>query len=384
MARARTKITPAYFKWRKGRPRWEPGPRLRAAGHKGRDLKDEAGNWLGLEAAIAAADAINAEVDVWRATGTRRLRPQVPLKSEYCCDALWQRYLASPSWANLKPKTQEDYHSKANVFLAAFGDYHVKAIRKPHLYAFWEQLHRERGHTMANGVMTVVSSLFSYAERIGWRDEETNPAKKMQRQRPPPRLVLYLPNELEALVLAADRIGFPEIGDATVIALHSGQRLSDVLAMPPRLFEEHRINLRQFKHGALIDAPMTDVLQTRISAIRVRWQRLGVLSRDTIVARADGREHTPRSFNSAWRNVRAAAAIEIASVADKNFQDLRDTAVTRLALADCSMAEISAITGHTMQSINQIMRHYLVLQPEMADSAIAKLQAWIAKEGIAI
>lgn len=50
---------PAYFKWRSGRPRWEPGPSLRAKGVRGRDLKDTKGLWLNAEDAIAAADMIN-------------------------------------------------------------------------------------------------------------------------------------------------------------------------------------------------------------------------------------------------------------------------------------------------------------------------------------
>lgn len=55
---------PAYFKWRGGRPRWEPGPSLRARGIRGRDLKDVSGNWLDEEDAIAAARAINETVSV--------------------------------------------------------------------------------------------------------------------------------------------------------------------------------------------------------------------------------------------------------------------------------------------------------------------------------
>lgn len=51
--------TPTYFIWRNGRPRWEPGPTLRAKGARGCDLKDESGNWLSLGAAIDAAQKLN-------------------------------------------------------------------------------------------------------------------------------------------------------------------------------------------------------------------------------------------------------------------------------------------------------------------------------------
>jgi hypothetical protein len=72
------------------------------------------------------------------------------------------------------------------------------------------------------------------------------------------------------------------------------------------------------------------------------------------------------------------------AILEKKIQDLRDTAVTRLALAECDLVQISAITGHSIHSIPQILKHYLVMQPEMADAAINKLTIWLKKEGIAI
>src|SRR5215207_2789298 len=69
-------IKVAYLKWRSGRPRWEPGPGLRAQNFKGRDLKDEAGRWLGLEAAIAASQELNREVGEWRRNGAPRRAPR--------------------------------------------------------------------------------------------------------------------------------------------------------------------------------------------------------------------------------------------------------------------------------------------------------------------
>jgi integrase len=64
------------------------------------------------------------------------------------------------------------------------------------------------------------------------------------------------------------------------------------------------------------------------------------------------------------------------SLADARDQDLRDTAVTWLARAGCTMPEIAQITGHSLQSIQQTLKHYLASHPEIADHAIAKLVAW--------
>ena len=65
-------------------------------------------------------------------------------------------------------------------------------------------------------------------------------------------------------------------------------------------------------------------------------------------------------------------------------QDLRDTAITRLALASCTAMEIHAITGHDLETIHRVMKHYLARTDALADAAITKLKTWMNDEGIAL
>lgn len=384
-----------YFKWRDGRPRWEPGPDLRHAGAKGRDLKDDTGQWLALEPAIAAARALTAAAAAGRVDG--RMPPTLKRapKTGRTCAALWQRWRLSPEFSRLAPKTRADYAVKIGVFLdREFGDAPLAAITKPMLKGLWEELYHDRGHHMANAVLASVSSMITYAEGIGWRGENTNPARNMRRPKPAERRVLILPAECAHLVATADAMGHVSIGDAIVIALHSGQREGDVLAMPPRVFAEDRVRLTHFhsgrgqaKTGALLDAPMTEALAFRIAAIRARWHAAGVVSRETMVARElDGAPYDQSAFQKLFATVRAEAAKKdgFAALAAKRFQDLRDTAVTRLALADCTIPQIGAITGHSPKTITTVIQHYLVMQPEMADAAISKLQTWLDANKVAI
>ena len=49
-----------------------------------------------------------------------------------------------------------------------------------------------------------------------------------------------------------------------------------------------------------------------------------------------------------------------ADLGDLHFHDLRGTAVTRLALAGCTVPEIAAITGHSLKDVEAILdAHYL-------------------------
>ena len=55
-----------------------------------------------------------------------------------------------------------------------------------------------------------------------------------------------------------------------------------------------------------------------------------------------------------------------------------------MARAGATLPEIASITGHSLRSIHQILQHYLAITPELADSGIAKLIAWMEKEKIVV
>jgi len=62
-------------------------------------------------------------------------------------------------------------------------------------------------------------------------------------------------------------------------------------------------------------------------------------------------------------------------VTDLTFHDLRGTAVTRLAVAKCTVPEIASITGHSLKEVGSILdSHYLHRDPALGESAIQKLE----------
>jgi integrase len=413
------KLVVPYLKMRPGpngdRPRWEPGPALRKAGFSGRDLKDDLGEWLSEEAAIAKARALNAEVEEWKKTGKAKVGKPLKKKHPRSCQQLFELWSGPKhvEFGLLGKNTQDDYITKARQFLNiaidpktgdvgedvaggdTFADIHVGAITRRHLKNLWRELYRDRGHAMANGVLRVVSIMMTFAVDEEWRRD--NPASKLKIKQTAPRQVLWLPDELELIVKTADEMGKFSIGDAVIVALHAGQRQGDTLALPERIFDESRVRLSQLKSNgkARIDAPMTPALLARLAEIKARRAggKVHALDRPLIQRDTDGTPHDDRHyFGKQFRLVRDAAADKMGEdgkplcphIADKNFQDLRDTAVTRLALAGCTLPEIAAITGHDTESITRIIKHYLVLQPAMADAAIGKLTAWLEREAIAI
>ena len=63
-----------------------------------------------------------------------------------------------------------------------------------------------------------------------------------------------------------------------------------------------------------------------------------------ILTNSDGKPWTPDGFRASW-----GKACKPAGVVGVTFHDLRGTAVTRLALAGCTEAEIATITGHSLR-----------------------------------
>jgi hypothetical protein len=60
--------------------------------------------------------------------------------------------------------------------------------------------------------------------------------------------------------------------------------------------------------------------------------------------------------------------------ADVRFNDLRGTAVTRLALAGCTVPQIAGFTGHSLKDVERILQaHYLGGKFELAEQAMTKL-----------
>src|SRR5262249_45044196 len=81
------------------------------------------------------------------------------------------------------------------------------------------------------------------------------------------------------------------------------------------------------------------------------------------------------AFRSSW-----GIAAPKAGIVGVTFNDLRGTAVTGLALVDCTEPQIATIIGHSLSNVRSILdKHYLHRDIELARSAITKLEMGYAK-----
>lgn len=75
-------------------------------------------------------------------------------------------------------------------------------------------------------------------------------------------------------------------------------------------------------------------------------------------------------FRASWRKLCAKAKIK-----GLTFHDLRGSAVTRLAQAGATAAEIASVTCHSLADVHAILdRHYLGDRASLAETAIRRLE----------
>jgi len=160
-----------------------------------------------------------------------------------------------------------------------------------------------------------------------------------------------------------------ELQAALLLALWTGQRQGDLLRLTWTDYDGTYIRMRQSKgRGSKgrrrVTIPVGPPLKEALDAA-LKEKRSAV----TILVNSFGRPWTEDGFRTSWDK-----AFRKTSLKDLHFHDLRGTAVTRLALSNCSVPEIASITGHSMKTVQEILdAHYLGGRVELAESAIKKL-----------
>jgi integrase len=178
---------------------------------------------------------------------------------------------------------------------------------------------------------------------------------------------VYRSNRIDNVWSEEDEAAFlavapPHIGIAFTLALWTGQRQGDLLRLVWTAYNGVSIRLRQRKTGARVDIPVGAPLK----ALLDETAKTAV----TILTTTKGTAWTESGFRSSWRKACHKAGVE-----GLTFHDLRGTAVTRLAVAGCSTAEIAAITGHKLNNVAAILdAHYLSRDKALGLSAIRKLE----------
>lgn len=274
--------------------------------------------------------------------------------------SILQGYQQSEDFLSLAPRTRSDYVRQIKIIEAEFGDFPLSALsdrRTRGVFMEWRDKLAKRSRRQADYGWVVLARTLSWAMGRGLIG--TNPCEKGGR--------LYRGSRAENTWTEADEAAFmakasPRLRLALMLALWTGQRQGDLLKLPWSAYDGAKITLRQSKGGRRVMVPVGAPLKAVLEATK--------RESPVILTNSDKKPWTPHGFRSSWKKACAKAG-----VVGVTFHDLRGTAVTRLAIAGCTEAEIASITGHALRDVRSILdAHYLNRDPALAESAIRKLE----------
>lgn len=266
----------------------------------------------------------------------------------------------SSEWDDLAPRTRKDYASKILEIERAFGDFPVSALSDRRSRAIFLK-HRDelalKSRRQADYFWQVLARILSWA--LGRGLVPANPCEKGGRTYRGSRAEKVWTDDHEAAFMTSAPA---HLQLAFMLALWTGQRQGDLLDLCWSQYDGKAIRLKQNKTGAHVVVPVGAPLR----ACLARLDR----SDGPILRNSYGEVWNPDGFRSSWKK-----ACKAAGIAGVTFNDLRGTAVSRLALAGATEAEIATITGHSLRDVRSILdAHYLNRDPRLAENAIRKLE----------
>jgi integrase len=280
-------------------------------------------------------------------------------------------YLDSASFDQLSDASKATYRSYIVRIRAEFGDLPIKALADRAVRAVfleWRDKVAETSTRSADFGFAVLARIISFAHDRG--KAPANPCQNPGR--------LYRPDRASIIWTHEDEEAFHAVAPhalrlALLLAVWTGQRQGDLLRLTWASYNGARITLRQQKTKARVTVPVASVLKEALDVeLAARRAAYGgeVPADATILTGQRGQPWTSSGFRASWGRYCKLARIE-----GKTFHDLRGTMVSRLALADSSVPEIAAITGHSLADVYSIVdAHYLHRDQKLAESAMRKLE----------
>jgi integrase len=275
--------------------------------------------------------------------------------------SILQAYQASGEFLRLAEVTRKTYVWHIKRIEKEFGDYPLSGLtdrRTRGIFLAWrDRVAANSGRRLADYSWSVLTRVLSWGKDRGL--VLANPCTHGGR--------LHNTTRRDNVWTDADEARFFEHAPAhlhlpLLLGLWTGQRQGDLRRLLWSAYDGTHIRLQQSKTGVRVVIPVGAPLKAMLDATPKRSTM--------ILTNHMGQPWPPHAFASAW-----IRACKRAGITGLTFNDLRGTAVTRLAIAGCTEAEIAAITGHSLRDVRSILDlHYLHRDPALAESAIAKLE----------
>jgi len=386
---------------------WEPSKLLAASGWKFVEL----GSIRAV--ALQKCEERNAEVELWKAGGSKKLEAVKPRVQTGTVSSLIARYRLEVVQAKdtmtgkprLSPATAEGYETGLKRIDAWAGKHLLSTITPARVGVLRDTNARPRaqgglGHAATLNLLKTLRQLFAFAESIDLIPKGSNPATNFGLGNIAPRSQVWEADDEGAFIAAAFALGMPSMALAIELALYTAQREDDLIR-----WTEHQIKKLDIYDAAIVtrmgDAqgvvmgwvleqgktkmPMQIALEPEILAkaeAAIRTNRARDRAADpqrllsyVLVNDATGRPWDKRGFIKAYRKIieHAATATNRPGMRELVWHDLRRTRVVRMRRRGIHPATIAALTGHSLQSIAMMLSVYGPIDATSTAGAIASM-----------
>jgi integrase len=270
-------------------------------------------------------------------------------------------YKTSSDFTKLAPRTKADYLRFLPLVENKFGKMPLAVVQDRRArgdFKTWrDELATAHGDRQADYAWGVLARVLSVAKDRG--AITTNVCERGGRLYSVDRAeIIWRSEHIRAFgAVASDPLRF-----ALMLAVWTAQRQGDLIKLTWLQYDGSHIRLKQGKRKARVAIPVGAVLKAELDARRSD-NADGPILRNT-----RGKAWTGDGFRTSWGKVAGPLGLP-------RFNDLRGTAVTRLALAGCTVPQIASITGHSLKDVERILQaHYLGGKFELAEAAMLKLE----------
>ena len=387
---------------------WEPSKLLAQAGWIAQPLgKDR-------PTALAALEARNAEVKLWKAGGSLRLdvkkRAQqgtlASLIAHYRRDVLQGKNTMTGE-LRIRARTAEGYETALKRLEAWAGQQPLAYITPARVGVLRDANARPvaqggLGHSATLNLLKTLRQVFAFAESIDLVPKGSNPATNFGLGAVAPRHEVWELDDEAAFTAAAYALGMPSMALAIELAIYTAQREGDLIKFTEAQLVQLIIHdplvaarvsdgdgvvmgwiLDQGKTGTPMQIALeTDVLAKVHAAIRVNRAKDRAadpqrLLTHVLVDDSTGKPWVKRAFIKAYRRIieHAAKATARPHMHGLVWHDLRRTRVVRMRRRGIAPATIAALTGHKLRSIEMMLSVYGPIDATSTAAALVSVMA---------
>lgn len=317
-----------YYAWRGG-PRMVEKPHTEAFAHEHARLK--------AATQPKTVETLSSLIDRFTGPENERNPDFLALAETTRTDHLYAFRLIKEKWPHLPAKLTQQKGMKADI-----RKWHRSFAANPR---------------KADKLLFSLSKVFSYA--IADEIIEKNPCTGIER--------LYSGSRRESVwsqaQIKAFRAGAPaHLLLAFEVALHTGQRQGDLLALSWKDYDGIYLQFRQSKTDKRLKVRVHSTLKAMLDPMEKDKLRILLNSRK--------RPWTKDGFKTSWG--KECARLKIGDV---TFHDLRGTFITERAREGSSVESIAKISGHSISEIKSVLeKHYLADDQDASDAVILRME----------